>query len=108
MRWPRPTALVVVVLILLVPPPAAECGEKAAEIREEDAHGALRLKLIAVASILAAGTAGALVPILGRTAPALRPDGDVFFAVKAFAAGVIHATGMVHILSAAFDGLVPR
>jgi solute carrier family 39 (zinc transporter), member 1/2/3 len=36
---------------------------------------------------------------------ALNPDGDIFFAVKAFAAGVILATGMLHILPAAFDGL---
>ncbi|PAN34075.1 hypothetical protein PAHAL_6G068100 [Panicum hallii] len=116
-RWARPAALVVVLVLLLLvatPPgvgaaaaPAAgcECGGKAAEIREEDARGALRLKLIAVASILASGATGALVPVLGRSAPALRPDGDVFFAVKAFAAGVILATGMVHILPAAFDAL---
>jgi len=116
-RWARPAALVVVVVLLLVvaplgvgaaaAPAPAECGGKAAEVREEDARGALRLKLVAVASILAAGAAGALVPVLGRSAPALRPDGDVFFAVKAFAAGVILATGMVHILPAAFDALAP-
>ncbi|CAL5003365.1 unnamed protein product [Urochloa decumbens] len=93
-------------------PPAVQagecdCGGAAAEIREEDARGALRLKLIAVASILASGAAGVLVPVLGRSAAALRPDGDVFFAVKAFAAGVILATGMVHILPAAFDALAP-
>ncbi|XP_062192632.1 zinc transporter 4-like [Phragmites australis] len=87
--------------------PGCECGGAAAEIREEDARGALRLKLIAVASILAAGVAGVLVPVLGRSAAALRPDGEVFFAVKAFAAGVILATGMVHILPAAFDALAP-
>ncbi|RLN04735.1 zinc transporter 4-like [Panicum miliaceum] len=116
-RWARPAALVVVVALLLLvaaPPGVAasaapvaecECGGAAAEIREEDARGALRLKLIAVASILASGATGALVPVLGRSAPALRPDGDVFFAVKAFAAGVILATGMVHILPAAFDAL---
>uniref|UniRef100_A0A0A9DD78 Zinc transporter n=1 Tax=Arundo donax TaxID=35708 RepID=A0A0A9DD78_ARUDO len=70
-----------------------------------DSKGALKLKLIAIASILTAGAAGVLVPVLGRSMPALRPDGDIFFAVKAFAAGVILATGMVHILPAAFDGL---
>jgi zinc transporter 1/2/3 len=86
-----------------------DCGGAAAAaiIKEEDARGALRLKLVAVASILASGAAGVLVPLLGRSASALRPDGDVFFAVKAFAAGVILATGMVHILPAAFDALAP-
>lgn len=70
-----------------------------------DSQGALKLKLIAIASILTAGAAGILVPVLGRSMAALHPDGDIFFAVKAFAAGVILATGMVHILPAAFDGL---
>ncbi|TVU15775.1 hypothetical protein EJB05_39313, partial [Eragrostis curvula] len=70
-----------------------------------DSQGAMKLKLIAIASILAAGAAGVLVPVLGRSMAALHPDGDIFFAVKAFAAGVILATGMVHILPAAFDGL---
>jgi solute carrier family 39 (zinc transporter), member 1/2/3 len=72
-----------------------------------DSQGAmkLKLKLIAIASILTAGAAGVLVPLLGRSMAALNPDGDIFFAVKAFAAGVILATGMVHILPAAFDGL---
>ncbi|VAH35722.1 unnamed protein product [Triticum turgidum subsp. durum] len=70
-----------------------------------DKQGATKLKLVAIASILTAGAAGVLVPVLGRSMAALRPDGDIFFAVKAFAAGVILATGMVHILPAAFDGL---
>ncbi|KAL6652042.1 hypothetical protein ACP70R_010967 [Stipagrostis hirtigluma subsp. patula] len=70
-----------------------------------DSRGAMKLKLIAIASILTAGAAGVLVPVLGRSMAALHPDGDIFFAVKAFAAGVILATGMVHILPAAFDGL---
>ncbi|KAL6843160.1 hypothetical protein ACP4OV_026873 [Aristida adscensionis] len=111
---PRSAAMLLFLLLLTLAAPAAgagagagaECGgAAAAEIREEDARGALRLKLIAVVSILAAGAAGVLVPVLGRSAAALRPDGDVFFAVKAFAAGVILATGMVHILPAAFDAL---
>ncbi|CAD6259648.1 unnamed protein product [Miscanthus lutarioriparius] len=72
---------------------------------ETDSLGAMKLKLIAIASILTAGAAGVLVPVLGRSMAALHPDGDIFFAVKAFAAGVILATGMVHILPAAFDGL---
>ncbi|WVZ94546.1 hypothetical protein U9M48_040426 [Paspalum notatum var. saurae] len=105
--------------LALLPTPAAaasagcECGPGTAaaaaatakRVGEEDARGALRLKLVALASILASGAAGVLVPLLGRSAAALRPDGDVFFAVKAFAAGVILATGMVHILPAAFDAL---
>ncbi|OAY76870.1 Zinc transporter 8 [Ananas comosus] len=37
--------------------------------------------------------------------PLLRPETDVFFVVKAFAAGVILATGFIHILPDAFDKL---
>ncbi|XP_052165995.1 zinc transporter 4 [Oryza glaberrima] len=114
---PRAMLLLCAVLMLAVAPPGAaaaaataavgcECGNAAAvAVAGEDVRGALRLKLVAIASILAAGAAGVLVPVLGRSFAALRPDGDVFFAVKAFAAGVILATGMVHILPAAFDAL---
>ncbi|WVZ87086.1 hypothetical protein U9M48_033778 [Paspalum notatum var. saurae] len=77
----------------------------ATHVTETEKMGALKLKLIAIASILTAGAAGVLVPVLGRSMAALHPDGDIFFAVKAFAAGVILATGMVHILPAAFDRL---
>ncbi|CAM0910990.1 unnamed protein product [Alopecurus aequalis] len=105
-------ALLFLCLALLLAAPAVaaagcDCGANAAEATtaEEDARGALRLKFVAIASILAAGAAGVLVPVLGRSSAALRPDGDIFFAVKAFAAGVILATGMVHILPAAFDAL---
>ncbi|KAM0822373.1 hypothetical protein ACQ4PT_062056 [Festuca glaucescens] len=107
----RALLLLCLALPLVAPAAAAgagcDCGANAAEAAtaEEDARGALRLKFVAIASILAAGAAGVLVPVLGRSSAALRPDGDVFFAVKAFAAGVILATGMVHILPAAFDAL---
>lgn len=112
-RAPLPRCRAALALLVLLAPAVGaaaagcDCGAAAAGVKEEDARGALRLKLIAVASILAAGAAGVLVPVLGRSAAALRPDGDVFFAVKAFAAGVILATGMVHILPAAFDALAP-
>ncbi|KAG2618645.1 hypothetical protein PVAP13_3NG079714 [Panicum virgatum] len=89
---------------LLPAPSAAECG------CSEDAAGrdkarALRLKVVAVFCILAGGAAGAAVPSLGRRVPALRPGTGLFRAVKAFAGGVILATGLVHILPAAFDAL---
>ena len=107
----RGLILLWIALPLFAPAVAAaagcDCGANATEasVADEDARGALRLKFVAIASILAAGAAGVLVPVLGRSSAALRPDGDVFFVVKAFAAGVILATGMVHILPAAFDAL---
>lgn len=66
---------------------------------------ALKFKIGAIASILFAGAAGVSLPLLGNRFPALRPETDIFFLVKAFAAGVILATGFIHILPDAFDDL---
>ncbi|KAM0864492.1 hypothetical protein ACQ4PT_043891 [Festuca glaucescens] len=82
----------------------ADCDCEAGE-EEQDKAGALKLKIIAVFCILVASAAGSAIPSLGRKFPALSPDTDLFFAVKAFAAGVILATSFVHILPEAFDRL---
>ncbi|KAK4348064.1 hypothetical protein RND71_034403 [Anisodus tanguticus] len=66
---------------------------------------ALKYKLVAVASILLAGGIGVSIPILGKIIPAFHPENNVFFLIKAFAAGVILATGFVHILPDAFESL---
>ncbi|GLJ39370.1 hypothetical protein SUGI_0803980 [Cryptomeria japonica] len=66
---------------------------------------ALHLKLGAIASILIGSAIGVCLPILGRSISALRPDKDIFIIIKSFAAGVIVATGFVHILPDAFDSL---
>ncbi|KAK1325032.1 Zinc transporter 5 [Acorus calamus] len=50
-------------------------------------------------------TIGVGLPILGETYAFLRPDRDFFFLVKAFAAGVILATGLIHILPDSFESL---
>ncbi|ONK77109.1 uncharacterized protein A4U43_C02F3190 [Asparagus officinalis] len=68
-------------------------------------HEALVLKITAIFSILIGGFIGVCIPILGKWVPAMRPDRDVFFVVKAFAAGVILATGFIHILPDAFKNL---
>ncbi|XP_059297245.1 zinc transporter 8-like [Lycium ferocissimum] len=77
---------------------------------DEDANDrnkteALKYKVVAVASILLAGGIGVSIPILGKIIPAFHPENNVFFLIKAFAAGVILATGFVHILPDAFDSL---
>lgn len=66
---------------------------------------ALIYKLVALATILVAGALGVSLPFLGKIFPVLSPENDVFFIVKAFAAGVILSTGMVHILPDAFESL---
>lgn len=70
-----------------------------------DEATALGLKLIAIASILLAGVVGIALPLVGRNRRFLRTDGNVFVAAKAFAAGVILATGFVHMLSGGSEAL---
>ncbi|CAM0871415.1 unnamed protein product [Alopecurus aequalis] len=82
----------------------AECECEPGE-EDHDKAGALKLKIIAIFCILLASAAGCGIPSLGRRFPALSPDTDLFFAVKAFAAGVILATSFVHILPGAFERL---
>nr|AYW01686.1 IRT1 protein [Morus alba] len=70
-----------------------------------DKSKALKFKLIAIASILIASLAGVLLPLFTRSIPALQPDKNPFSVVKAFASGVILATGYMHVLPDSFDCL---
>ncbi|KAJ9539121.1 hypothetical protein OSB04_031854 [Centaurea solstitialis] len=76
--------------------------------REEDEgqkSEALKYKLIALASILIFGAIGVCIPFIGKIFPLLSPEKDGFFVIKAFAAGVILATGFIHVLPDAFESL---
>ncbi|WCJ28649.1 Zinc transporter 1 [Euphorbia peplus] len=64
-----------------------------------------KYKLTSIAAILVSGATGVSLPLLGNKIPALRPENDIFFMIKAFAAGVILATSFIHILPEAFDRL---
>ncbi|CAA2996121.1 zinc transporter 4, chloroplastic [Olea europaea subsp. europaea] len=66
---------------------------------------ALVLKLIAIATILITGVCGVAIPLVGKDCRFLRTDSKFFVAAKAFAAGVILATGFVHILPDATSSL---
>ncbi|KAL6853747.1 hypothetical protein ACP4OV_019776 [Aristida adscensionis] len=83
----------------------ADCDCEASTEEDHDKSRALVLKIVAIFCILAASSVGCAIPSLGGRFPALRPETDLFFAVKAFAAGVILATAFVHILPDAFDKL---
>lgn len=72
---------------------------------DRDESAALVLKLIAIGSILIAGVVGIAIPLVGKQCRFLRTDSNLFVAAKAFAAGVILATGFVHMLSAATNAL---
>lgn len=83
----------------------AECECEPEDEEDHDKGAALKLKIIAIFTILAASAIGCAIPSLGRKFPVLSPDTDLFFVVKAFAAGVILATAFVHILPEAWEKL---
>ncbi|XP_023541392.1 probable zinc transporter 10 [Cucurbita pepo subsp. pepo] len=66
---------------------------------------ALRLKIIAIFSILIASVIGVCLPLFTRSIPSLHPDRNMFIILKAFAAGIILATGFMHVLPDSFDML---
>ncbi|KAL5578072.1 hypothetical protein UlMin_019771 [Ulmus minor] len=95
-------SLFLLLLPLLV---CSECTCDVSETENRDKAKALQLKLVAVASILVASALGVSLPIFGKKIPTLGPENDIFFVIKAFAAGVILATGFIHILPEAFESL---
>ncbi|TVU42364.1 hypothetical protein EJB05_08766, partial [Eragrostis curvula] len=98
------------VALLLLGTASAESDASTAAAEAPDVVGgdqtlSHKLKIIAGISILVSGAVGCSLPVLGKRVPALHPQSDVFFLMKAFAAGVILATGLVHILPDAFEKL---
>ncbi|CAM6086797.1 unnamed protein product [Calypogeia fissa] len=66
---------------------------------------ALHLKIGAIFAIFTASTLGVLIPLVGKKAKYLRTDTNFFFVAKAFAAGVILATGFCHMMPDAESAL---
>ncbi|TMW89423.1 hypothetical protein EJD97_017201 [Solanum chilense] len=66
---------------------------------------ALKLKLVAIVSILMTSMIGVCLPLFSHTIPALQRNTNLFVLVKAFASGVILATGYMHVLPDSFDCL---
>ncbi|RZC47143.1 hypothetical protein C5167_040087 [Papaver somniferum] len=100
--------LLLVVLVQFLHYPVFVSAECTCEPEDEEGVNksqALKLKFISISVILTASAIGVCLPILGRNIPALHPDSNVFSVVKSFAAGVILATGFIHILPDAFDDL---
>ncbi|KAK4491517.1 hypothetical protein RD792_002268 [Penstemon davidsonii] len=73
-----------------------------------DKKKALPLKIIAIVSILITSMIGVCLPLVTRSVPALSPDRSLFVIVKSFAAGIILATGFMHVLPDSFDMLSSR
>ncbi|KAL4569558.1 hypothetical protein LXL04_025198 [Taraxacum kok-saghyz] len=66
---------------------------------------ALSLKIIGIAAILVTSIIGVCLPLITRSIPALSPERSLFVIVKAFASGIILATGFMHVLPDSFDML---
>nr|AGU99267.1 zinc transporter [Ipomoea batatas] len=77
---------------------AAACYAEALKSQSNEKGEALKYKLGSIASIVVAGAIGVSLPFLGKKIPALSPENDLFVMMKAFAAGVILATGGLLIL----------
>ncbi|KAI3893929.1 hypothetical protein MKX03_020112 [Papaver bracteatum] len=92
-------------LVLAVTNVSAECTCDPPEEGDHNKKEALKYKIVAFVAILVAGAIGVALPQLGKKIPAIRPEKDIFFVIKAFAAGVILATAFIHILPDAFESL---
>ncbi|XP_027155994.1 fe(2+) transport protein 1-like [Coffea eugenioides] len=86
------------------PPPPPQCGEAKVTGCHNRAE-ALKLKLVAIFAILVTSMIGICLPLFSRSVPSLQPDKNMFVLVKAFASGVILATGYMHVMPDSFDCL---
>ncbi|XP_042478195.1 zinc transporter 1-like [Macadamia integrifolia] len=102
-----PNVLAIFFYLFLLLPVLVSCDCKcdAVEDKRHNRTEAIKYKIGAIASLLVASGLGVCIPILGKKFQVLRPENDVFFMIKAFAAGVILSTGFTHILPDAFDKL---
>lgn len=82
-----------------------DCGAQEDDDGCNNKHKALPLKIIAIVSILLTSIIGVSLPLFTRSVPSLGPDRSLFVIVKAFAAGIILATGFMHVLPDSFDML---
>lgn len=96
-----------IILISIFTPQAVSQSECEAESNNScnNKAKALPLKIIAIVSILVTSMIGVSSPLVTRSIPALHPDRNLFVIVKAFAAGIILATGFMHVLPDSFDML---
>nr|AIU92972.1 zinc/iron regulated transporter-like protein 1 [Dendrobium officinale] len=99
--------LLPITLLLILLLPALTHADCSCDLDQEDGKRprALSLKLAALFSILTAGFIGVYLPSLGKWLPFISPEKNIFFVIKAFAAGVILSTGFIHILPDAFENL---
>ncbi|KAL5723698.1 hypothetical protein ACHQM5_007067 [Ranunculus cassubicifolius] len=96
------------IFMLLLLPASVYCDctcDQEEQPNAENKTTALKLKYGAIGAILISSAIGVGSPILLQKYKAFQPGTSLFFMVKAFAAGVILATGFVHVLPDAFEHL---
>ncbi|KAK3189027.1 hypothetical protein Dsin_028588 [Dipteronia sinensis] len=110
--FPYKLLLIIISLILLLPISLAsskctceESHDHQDQDQDQTPSQALKFKLIAIVSILVSSALGISLPFLVKNISYLAPEKGIFLLVKAFAAGVILATGFIHILPDAFESL---
>ncbi|MCO5548349.1 hypothetical protein L7F22_001806 [Adiantum nelumboides] len=80
-----------------------ECLKEQDDCR--DTHVATQLKIGSIVVILVACVLGVCMPLAGQYVSAFKAEGNLFFVMKSFAAGVILATAYVHMLPDSFEAL---
>ncbi|XVE91707.1 hypothetical protein REPUB_Repub01dG0034100 [Reevesia pubescens] len=95
-----------IVILLLLSTPLLVFAQCEADDGCHDKTESMKLKIIGIASILVASLIGVCSPLFSRLVRALGPDKDLFMVVKAFASGVILATGYMHVLPDSFNDLM--
>jgi zinc transporter 1/2/3 len=107
----HPLAIIIILLSFTVQAFSESESKAPGQCRSESVGGchdkaeALKLKVIAIFTILVTSMIGVCLPLFSRSVQALQPDRDLFVLVKAFASGVILATGYMHVLPDSFDDL---
>lgn len=81
------------------------CGGDSGDSPRHSKSITLKYRIGAIFAILVAGAVGICLPLLSKKIPSLSPEKDLFFMIKAFAAGVILSTGFIHILPDSFGDL---
>ncbi|KAL8150948.1 hypothetical protein V2J09_020756 [Rumex salicifolius] len=99
------TCLSTLYVLLFAVTVSADCTCDPEDLENDPKNVTTRYKIGALFLILVASGVGVAAPLVGKRVKALSPDGDVFFMIKAFAAGVILATGFIHILPDSFEKL---
>ncbi|EOY01526.1 hypothetical protein SCA6_007949 [Theobroma cacao] len=103
-----PMFLVVTMILLSTTPLASGQCEAESKNACQDKAESMKLKIIAIVAILLSSMIGVCSPLFSRLLPSLRPERDLFIVVKAFASGVILATGYMHVLPDAFNDLMSK